>query len=598
MQGPAASEQRALARSTVQVPATTRDIGGGLERAQLWLVRLGAFLLPLVVLWSTNDPVVLPKLLAARALVLLLATLFVARWLRGGMKVLRTPLDLPILAYVASAGVSTVLAANRNLAFFGSYGRLEGFLTIATYGLLFWLTVQSSSNPTAARSVLRALLAGAFVVSLFAVLQAVAWALVAGPTSSLTRAAATFGNSNALAAYLAMALPLAVNEYLRASSTSDRIMAGNVVVMVTIALVLTFGRGGWVGAVVGVMLVIAAGRASRRRITVMAGAAAGLVAAIVLAVTLLGAGGVPIAQATATRLVSLLDPAAGTGAIRLHIWKDTLAMIASRPLVGYGPDNFGLVFPTFQTGSWSRLSIIDESHSELLQIAATQGVIGLAAFVWLCIAFMRLWWKGRHRAMASGVIGACVGYLMTILVNFSVVPAALPFWLFLAAGAVILQGDPASQARTQAPQRRRYPPLAAGLLAVAALSVAAIAFPYVADTRLHDSLAAFTAGDRERAKGFLVDARTLQPQQQMYAAEVGNESMAAADWAAARDGYTTAANLGSFDPSVFRQLAIADEHLGLHDQAIAAAKRSVELNRFDPRNLAVLHALTPDAKTA
>ena len=68
MQGPAASEQRALARSAVERPATSRDISGGLERAQVWLVRLGAFLLPLVILWSTNDPVVLPKLLAGRAL--------------------------------------------------------------------------------------------------------------------------------------------------------------------------------------------------------------------------------------------------------------------------------------------------------------------------------------------------------------------------------------------------------------------------------------------------------------------------------------------------------------------------------------------------
>ena len=74
--------------------------------------------------------------------------------------------------------------------------------------------------------------------------------------------------------------------------------------------------------------------------------------------------------------------------------------------------------------------------------------------------------------------------------------------------------------------------------------------------------------------------------------------MGDADWTAAKDAYTTAANLGSFDPSVFRQLALADDHLGLHDEAIAAAKRSVELNRFDPRNLAVLQALTSGARPA
>ena len=207
-----------------------------LDRVQLGVVCVGAFLLPIAVLWSTNDPVILPKLLAARLMILILAALFIARWLRGELKVRRTPLDLPIVAYVASAGVSTLFAANVNLAVFGSYGRAEGLLTIATYAALFWLSVQSISSPVEGRAVLRAILAGAFVVSLIAVLQAVAGGLTVGPTSSVARASATFGNSNALAAYLAMALPLGVNEYLQAGSTSDRILAGNGVAMVAIAL--------------------------------------------------------------------------------------------------------------------------------------------------------------------------------------------------------------------------------------------------------------------------------------------------------------------------------------------------------------------------
>jgi hypothetical protein len=52
------------------------------------------------------------------------------------------------------------------------------------------------------------------------------------------------------------------------------------------------------------------------------------------------------------------------------------------------------------------------------------------------------------------------------------------------------------------------------------------------------------------------------------------------------------AQLGSFDPSVFRQLAVADQHLGLEVEAVAAARRSVELGRFDPRNRALLDELT------
>ena len=566
-----------------------------LAPVQLWLVRAGAFALPLVVLWTTNDQVVLPKLLAARALVMILAALLIVRWARGELKIRRTPLDLPILAYVMSAGVSTVFAANANLAFFGAYGRLEGLLTIATYGALFWLTAQSITGPTHARSVVRALLAGAFVVSLIAIGQAVGATLTAPPSGEsasgfdgVARAVGTFGNANALAAYLAMVLPLALNELLQAKAFQDRLLAGNLVAVTTIALVLTFGRGGWLGAMVGVVVVLAVRRPSLRRVSVVAGTAVGLVAVIAVVVALLGTGGPQIAQSTSARLASLADPTAGSGATRLHIWSDTLAMIASRPVTGYGPDNFGLVFPRFQTGPWAGSQIIDESHSELLQVGATQGLIGIAAFGWLCFAVLRMCWNPHGNVYAGAVLGACAAYLITNLVNFSVVPAALPFWLFLGAATALLQGGEQPEAPTRAGRRARLPLAASGLIALAAVSVAAIALPYLGDTRLHAGLNAFAAGDIGRASGLVSQAGGVQPQEALYAAVAGNVAMADGDWAAARDAYMRAARLGSFDPSVFRQLAIADERLGLQAEAVAAARRSVELGGFDSRNRAVL----------
>jgi tetratricopeptide (TPR) repeat protein len=200
--------------------------------------------------------------------------------------------------------------------------------------------------------------------------------------------------------------------------------------------------------------------------------------------------------------------------------------------------------------------------------------------------------------LASGILGACIGYLLTLLVNFSVVPAALPFWIFLGASAVILQGDAALQAPSPPPNRGRRLLPTTGLLTaalVAVVAIVAIALPYAADSTFHDAMTAFAAGDRGRAASLVADTRSLQPQEQAYAEAAGNVAMAGAEWTRAREAYMTAARLGSFDPLVFRQLAIADDHLGLHAEAIAAAKRSVELNRFDPRNLAVLQAVKSTA---
>ena len=85
---------------------------------------------------------------------------------------------------------------------------------------------------------------------------------------------------------------------------------------------------------------------------------------------------------------------------RIGIWSDTLRLIASRPLLGYGPDTFGLVYPRFQSAEWVLGYVqIDKAHSELLQVAATQGLVGLAIYLWIAAVFMVTFW--RHRRLAE-----------------------------------------------------------------------------------------------------------------------------------------------------------------------------------------------------
>ena len=86
----------------------------------LWVLCLGAFAFPLVYLRDTHDEFVLPKLLFAHLLLVTLLALRAVRWARAGELVIRrTPLDLPILAFLGSALIATVFSINRNVALFG-----------------------------------------------------------------------------------------------------------------------------------------------------------------------------------------------------------------------------------------------------------------------------------------------------------------------------------------------------------------------------------------------------------------------------------------------------------------------------------------------
>ena len=213
-----------------------------------WFLRSGVFLLPLAYFWGTYDRYVLPKLVLGRALVIGLLLLFVARaMVTRTVSFRRTPLDLPLLAFIVSASLSTLVAYNRNVAVFGTYARYDGLLTILTYVALFWLSVQALAGPDDARSLLRVLLASGYVVAAAAIVQSIVDSATQG---TLVAAAGSLGQKNVLGIFLVMLAPVAVRELLEADFWSRRILYLNLVAVLSTALVLSLSRSAWLGAAI------------------------------------------------------------------------------------------------------------------------------------------------------------------------------------------------------------------------------------------------------------------------------------------------------------------------------------------------------------
>lgn len=580
-----------------------------LDRLGLWICRAGGFALPLLFAWNVYDGFVLPKLLGARLLVLALAAVWGARLaLTGGLRWRRTPVDLPLLAFVATAALATLVAENRNVAVFGTYQRYEGLATILSYAGVFWFAAQFLAGPADARSVVMWMLAGAYLVSVIAILQVVFGSLggAAGTRETaftfggLVRADGTFGNPNELGAFLAMLLPVAVRELVAARSAWDRLVGGNLAVMMVIALLLTFSRSSWVGAAAGIAPLLLAGRLPRPGGRVMTWRHAGVAAAVAVllaggvALVGLGGGGLPLQHSIGARAASLQDLEAGSAATRLHIWRDTLRLIASRPITGYGPDNFGLVFPRFQTGDWTPGFLIDRAHAEVLDVAATQGLLGVAAYLWLLAAFVAAWWRGRGLPLATAMFGGWLAFQVSEQVNFSFVPAAVLYWLFAAASvrAWAETAKPWSRALGAVGRAVAGPALA---VAIGLAAVSLVARPYLADAAYFEGLGWEVGGDPRQAAILVGTARGLAPEQSAYPVEAGDLALrldakgcpgAGADWAAARSAYLDAAQAGTFDPDAYRRLAIADAKLGRLRDATSAAREALALGPFDAANRA------------
>lgn len=546
-------------------------------QAEHWVLRAGVFLLPLAHTWDTYDGYILPKLLLARGLVVTLALLLLLRLATGGRLTLRrTPLDWALLAFVASAALSSAFAFNQNVALFGTYARYDGLLTTLTYAALFWLAVQVIDSREEARTVLRVLLASAYAAALLAIAQVAHDSLTSG---MFVTAYGTLGQKNVLGAFLVMILPVAGFELIDARSRTAAVLAGNVCVAVATALVLTFSRSAWIaGAVAGVIMVVFIARSGRARI---AAVRLGATTLITTAVTLLLLGSLIHAGGFS----SLRDDLAAAGD-RPTVWADSIRLIVSRPLLGYGPDNFGLVFPEFQSERLQQPW--DKAHAEILQIAATQGVIGVAAYGAILLAFVLAFWRGRTNAAAAALFAGWVAYQAALQVNFTALASAFPFWVFAACAFELWGATRSSHVIAIEHRLRLAPVLAIGAAVAAGVVAIGVVSPYLADRALLSAVTADYGGRGYAAVPDASRAMALNPRESVYAVEVGNLAFEHGDWQAAAAAYRKAADLGTYNPMVYRNLSLADRQLGRIDDARVAARAAYDLDRYDPANRALL----------
>ncbi len=588
-----------LSRSPVSVnPAAVTD---SIAR---WTLRVAAFAMPLAFLPNVVDEFILPKLLLLRVVLVALTILLLLRWfLQGAVTWRRTPLDLPLIAFIGAAALSTVFAINRNLAIFGSYSRWEGLLTIVSYALLFWLAVQTLSGRSDTRGLTWSLLASGYCVGAVAILQS-GFGLLGGGSfqdaSGVIRASVTLGHPDFAGIFLAMLLPVAVAKVVSQRPLVTRVLSANIVVVIALGLVVTFTRAAWAGAIVGVIVVLALRRGKFHVLPLAIGAAA-LVGVLALSLAIVGtspsAGRGDFAHAILGRVASSTVANSGSVASRLNTWRDLPAVIAGRPILGWGPDTFGLVYPLYQS-SYRGGEFFDKPHQETLSVAAAEGIVGLTAYLWMLIAFARAFWRGRYMAGAVALFGGWVAYMVAIQFDFSWIPTAIPFWLLTACAVVTFTPHVEPVRIVAFPLRIAAPALLLGTAALVAVLVPAVVLPYLADANYYATQA---APDLQNARATIAQARQLAPYEATYAIEAGNYALnldqngrpaSNADWRAAREAYETAARLGSFSPEMFQVLAVVDEHVGDHAAAVSAARRALELDRFDPASRKLVEILT------
>jgi O-antigen ligase len=380
------------------------------------------FLIPVIWLpYILDEPFQLPKLIVLR----LGAALIFALWLIDAVRkrqvsITGSPVDIPIASFLLIAVASTASSISLVTSLDGYKTSYEGLYTIINYVLVYWLASQVIRKRSHLWTVIPWMVAGGVIVAIYGLAQKAgldftSWEALADTARSFS----TLGSPTHLGGYLAFLLPIGIAFSLSREQTRTMraiLLLANLILMIT--LYFTYTRASWIGAAIGLSLLLFLLRGDVK-VHVRSVAGAGI--AVIIGVLLLSY----VSPTSTTYLpIQRLISSADQGLERIAIWSGSLISIADRPILGHGPATFGLVNP-----------VDDIAHNWLLDIASNLGIFGLLAFIWIVtVAVLMTVKKVRAlddrgtRFVVAGFASACIAYFIHMLFSFSYVGLPAPWW--------------------------------------------------------------------------------------------------------------------------------------------------------------------------
>ncbi len=231
------------------------------------------------------------------------------------------------------------------------------------------------------------------------------------------RLAGVYGSPNNLALFLGRCVPFGLAFALLAPQRLRRALATLSLLPVLLVIMLTQSAGaillGVPASVVAVILLVF----GRRAVPALAGSV--FAAAVALSAFL-----------QLPRFARLLDFTSGTNFARVRVWQSSLNVIRDNPITGLGLDQFLYAFRGryIMPDAWQEPDL-SHPHNILLDFWIRLGLAGVAALIWLQLAFWRAAWQAYHYwrssdrlrfALIVGAMGCMVNLLAHGMVDNSV----------------------------------------------------------------------------------------------------------------------------------------------------------------------------------
>lgn len=361
----------------------------------------------------------------------LLLILLVLAWpvqmaLRGRLTYRLTPMDIPIMLFLAAA-VFLFLVRSPQMGI-----AVEGLRVYVQYVLWFFVASNLLLNKRQARFLVNLLVAMGTLIALHGVYQYIigveipsTW-LDSAEGGVRTRVFSILYSPNVLGSFLVLLIPLTVSQLLSAGTRLQRYYYIACLAPMAMSLFFTYSRGAWL-AMAGAFVLY--GLIYNWRILLALGATVYAAPKLIPGIS--------------SRIGYMLSPVYllnSARAGRVARWNKALEKLQNNPLFGEGFGRYG--------GAVAARYIPSSNYVDnfYLKTAAEAGLIGLAAFVWLLISGVRCILNSYRRLTdpyLKGLAGGLFAGLMGVLLHngveniFEVPSMAVYFWLLLGAAAAL-----------------------------------------------------------------------------------------------------------------------------------------------------------------
>jgi pentatricopeptide repeat protein len=375
-----------------------------LETVATWLLYSTA-LVPLLYSGNFFYPFIVPRTVFFRIIIEIVLIIFLVLWYKYGFKektreiLRRNYLFLILTMYIVLHIVSGLFGASWINSLFGDIERSWGIYTLM-HAYLFYVLARTFFNRKSWRKYFHALLGSTSIVALYGIIQYYPNVFkIELFNSGPGRILSTLGNPAYVSIVLLFGICIALYLSFSSKEKNWKYFYWAIAVIQFFAFTLTEIRGAYLG-LVGGLIVAGILRVITSKSKKVKTYSAGFVIIILIGLSILFISGKDLSKNSIPIIsrLSAISLESSTSITRLIGWKSSLNGFSENPILGVGPENFGVVFnkyfdPLFYTYA-AREPFFDRAHNHFLDLLSTVGTLGLVSYLLLIFAIYWYLYRG------------------------------------------------------------------------------------------------------------------------------------------------------------------------------------------------------------